>query len=272
MLLVALIASAFWAPLGLWLLFSGKAVDVGTSMGIAMAGVAVSALFHGTYFMSLQKGYSVGDMSLVYPLARGTGPLLSTVVAIAIYGERPSPAALVGAVFIAGGAFILTRSAKSGDPTSAQGPSQGNARNAVMWGLITGVFIAGYTVWDKHVLSHIGVSPLFLEWGTCVIRAAVLGPILLIRPAPRRRFTDALPALWRTAMTVAILSPFSYMMVLSALKVSPVSYVAPTREISILIGTLFGSRLLGEGDPRAKRNRAIAAAAMALGVAALALG
>lgn len=62
------------------------------------------------------------------------------------------------------------------------------------------------------------------------------------------------------------------MMALTALKISPVSYVAPLREISILIGTLFGSRLLGEGDPQSKRLRTIAASAMALGVAALALG
>ena len=68
---------------------------------------------------------------------------------------------------------------------------------------------------------------------------------------------------------MGILSPVSYVLVLTALTLSPVSYVAPTREISILLGALLGTRLFAEGDARRKL---LASGAMMLGVIALALG
>lgn len=279
---VGFMAATFWSPLGIWLLATGKAVDAGTSMAAALWATAMSSLLHALYFSALQKGYSIGDMSLVYPLARGTGPLLSTITAILLYGERPSLLALVGAVLIACGAVALTRPSHTpevqpttdADPAPDVVPARKVRRldSAVTWGLITGVFIAGYTLWDKFALSVVGINPLFLEWGTTVGRAVALGPILAIAPASRSQLIPTFCAQWKPALTVAVLSPVSYMMALTALKSSPVSYVAPMREMSILIGTIFGARLLGEGDAQAKRLRAIAACAMALGVAALALG
>ncbi|MGI6146117.1 MAG: EamA family transporter [Firmicutes bacterium] len=279
-LIVGGFAALVWAPVGLWVLLAGNAVDPGTSLAVALPCVLVSTVFHGAYFTCLQKGYSIGDMSLVYPLARGTGPLLSTALAMLLYGERPSVTALAGAALIGSGAFLLARSSSthaknqhedSSQDASEPTPSSG-IHTAVGWGLLTGLFIAGYTIWDKFVLSGVGVNPLFLEWGTTVGRVLLLGPALLLPVRRRQVVIQAYPGLWKTALLVAILSPLSYMMALTALKISPVSYVAPLREISILIGTLFGSRLLGEGDPQSKRLRTIAASAMALGVAALALG
>ena len=60
--------------------------------------IAGSAVLHLAYFLMLQQGYRIGDLSLVYPLARGTGPMLSTTAAILVFGERPGPLALAGAV------------------------------------------------------------------------------------------------------------------------------------------------------------------------------
>src|SRR5919112_1364638 len=65
-----------------------------------------SGLLHLGYFLLLQRGYAVGDLSVVYPLARGTGPLLATAAAIAVFGERPSLLALCGVVFIVVGVFL----------------------------------------------------------------------------------------------------------------------------------------------------------------------
>lgn len=280
---VGIFSALSWSPLGIWLLANGNAVDPGVRMVPALAATAVSSLLHCLYFLALQRGYSIGDMSLVYPLARGTGPMLSTIVAILAYGERPSLLALAGAALIAGGAFTLTRpSASATRPAAGEGgaATPGAApehrrellESPVTWGLITGVFIAGYTLWDKFALSVIGLNPLFLEWGTTVGRAVTLGPVLAISATFRPRLLPSLRRHWKPALAVATLSPLSYMMALTALKSSPVSYVAPLREVSILIGTLFGARLLGEGDAQSRRLRAIAAGAMALGVAALALG
>ena len=71
--------------------------------------IAGSAILHVGYFLLLFAGYRAGDLSLVYPLARGTGPLLSTIAAIVILGERPTPLALAGAAAIVGGAFLLRK-------------------------------------------------------------------------------------------------------------------------------------------------------------------
>jgi drug/metabolite transporter (DMT)-like permease len=91
-------------------------------------------------------------------------------------------------------------------------------------------------------------------------------------PMALRRSEDIRPT-WHRArkdiVLVAVLCPLSYIMVLSAMVFTPVSYVAPAREISILVAALMGTRLLAEGDAR---RRLAAAAAMVCGVICLALG
>lgn len=292
--LVGMCAAVFWGPLGIWLMLSGRAIAPEASAAAAFIYIAGSSLLHLGYFSTLLKGYQCGDLSLVYPLARGTGPFLSTILAIILYGERPSVPAFLGALLIAGGAFFLAGNGESCDDEghgamqgSTQAPGaqamasapelkvKGRATTgqsaAIFYGLLTGVFIAAYTLWDKRALSVGGVNPLFLEWGTCLGRFVMLGPWFLLTPAGRASLAQAWRDQRRPAVIVALLSPASYMMVLSALAVSPVTSIAPAREISILLGTLAGSRLLMEGDQRLRTRRLIAATAMALGVAALAI-
>jgi multidrug transporter EmrE-like cation transporter len=64
-------------------------------------------MLHTGYFLLLQRGYRTGDLSLVYPLARGTGPVLATAAAVAFFEERPSLLALSGLVLVAAGVFLL---------------------------------------------------------------------------------------------------------------------------------------------------------------------
>ncbi len=220
--------------------------------------IAGSALLHIAYFTLLQSGYRVGDLSLVYPLARGTGPLLSTAAAIAFFGERPTALAVIGAGLIGVGVFVI-----------AGGPRQrrhGESYNAVVYALLTGACIAAYTLWDKQVVSRFLVPPLVFDWSSNLIRTGLLSPFVLGRG-------DQIRAAWRAyrweALGVAVLSPLSYILVLVALVSSPVSYIAPAREVSILIGAAMGSRLLAEGNAR---RRLLAAGAMALGVVFLIVG
>ncbi len=216
-----------------------------------------SGVLHLGYFVFLQRGYAVGDLSLVYPLARGTGPLLATAAAIVLFGERPSLVALFGIALITAGVFVLT--SESGSPWTGFGAG-------VVYGLLTGVFIAAYTIWDKQAVSALLIPPLLQSWATTVVTTLILTPLAM----GRRK--EAL-VLWRDyrpeVIGVAILSPLSYILVLTALVFTPVSYVAPAREISILIGAAMGARLLSEGD---STRRLIAAAAMVVGIVALALG
>lgn len=215
-----------------------------------------SGTLHACYFTLLQRGYRDGDLSVVYPLARGTGPLLSTIAAIAFIGERPSALALAGAVTICAGVIVLGRT------TTSDGA--GDARAGVLFGVATGVLIAIYTLWDRHVVAVLAVPPLLLDWAANAVRATVLAPIALRRNTVRRVWTE----LRREVLTVALLSPLAYILVLTALAVSPVSYVAPAREASILIGTILGVRLLREGrlGPRLTGAGAIVAGLVALAV------
>lgn len=217
-----------------------------------------TAVLHTGYFLALQQGYRLGDLSLVYPLARGTGPMLTTAAAMAFFGERPGPIALAGTALIGGGIVLLTTG-----PNAWRRP---NARQAAAYALFTGLFIAGYSLWDKRAVTTYAIPPVVLDWGDNVGRAAILAPVALARRA-------GLPDVWRRyrreIILVGTLSPMPYILVLSAMVFTPVSYVAPAREISILVGAIMGTRLLAEGDAG---RRLVAAGAMVAGLAALAVG
>ena len=126
--------------------------------------------------------------------------------------------------------------------------------------------IASYTVVDKQAVSAVLIPPILQDWGANLGRVIVMAPL-----AMRRR--EEVRAAWhhkrKAVILVALLCPLSYILVLTAMVFTPVSYVAPAREISILVAALMGAHWLQEGDvPR----RIAAAAAMAIGVVALAIG
>lgn len=217
-----------------------------------------SSAFHVSYFLTLQRGYRTGDLSVVYPLARGTGPLLSLLGAMLLLGERPTLLAIAGASLIIVGVFII-----AGGEQMVRRQSIGAG---VGYGLLTGLLIAIYTLWDKAAVSTLLVAPLLLEYGSSIGRTLILSPLVWQQ---RHAVGDA----WRTfaweAIGIAIFSSLAYILVLTALITAPVSYIAPLREVSILLGALLGARLLGEGQaPR----RLLAAGVMVLGIALLILG
>jgi drug/metabolite transporter (DMT)-like permease len=232
-------------------------VDSGGTASALAAFALGSGALHAVYFVFLQRGYRDGDLSLVYPLARGTGPLLSTVAAIVAFGERPSLLALLG-----GGVIVAAILSLVGSPRALLG---GN-RQAAVFALLTGVMIAAYTLWDKRAVDTHDLSPIVYLVCSQLVMAGVLTPYVLHR-------RDALTEAWRTsrgrALGVGLLSPLAYVLILFALTRAPVSYVAPGREVSILFATALGATVLGEGD---SRRRLGAALALVVGVAALAVG
>jgi len=219
---------------------------------------AGSAIIHVAYFVSLQRGYRAGDLSLVYPLARGSGPALATALAILFLGERPGPQALMGTLLVVLSVFVLA----SGNGGRRAGAGQ---RRAVLYGLATGVFISLYTTWDGYAVGHAGAAPIVFMLVAEAFRAVILAPIAL-------RNRPEVARIWReykgATIGVALLSTLAYLMVLTAMQFTPVSLVAPTREISILIGTVLGARLLAEGQ---WRRRLLGALGMVAGVVLLAL-
>ena len=230
-----------------------------------VAFMAGSGALHALYFVLLQRGYRDGDLSLVYPLARGTGPLLSTLAAILIFSERPSALALAGGAIIVAAVLSL---AGAGSRTASEAPAgvAASRRRAVGFAVLTGVAIASYTLWDKQAVGPLGLSPVVYYWGTNVAETALLTPFVAHRRQELRRTWHAYR---RQVLGVALLSPLAYILVLFALAHAPVSYVAPARELSILVGAVAGITVLDEGHPR---RRMLAAAAIFAGIVALAVG
>jgi drug/metabolite transporter (DMT)-like permease len=245
-----------FAPFALGILILQRPVIT----AVTLLFIAVSALFHISYCLSLQRAYKIGDLSLVYPIARGTGPLLATLGAVLILGERPGPLAISGIALLALGIFQVAG-------VGRRGPARGkSAYMAAACALIPAVFTASYTVWDKYCLGLLMVPPVFYLWFNQLIRGVILAPYAL-------RHRGRVKEVWRhyrkEAIGVGILSPLNYVLILFALTVTPVSYVAPAREISILIAAILGKRLLAEGGGH---HRLIGAAAMTIGLICLAFG
>jgi drug/metabolite transporter (DMT)-like permease len=227
---------------------------------IHLALMAGSGFVHMAYFLLLDRAYrSGGDLSIVYPLARATGPLLTVVAAILVLGESPGPTAIAGAVLIGISALVLT-----GNPFAWH---RSDSRHAVGFALLTGCMIAVYTLWDKASVATFLIPPLLYDWGTNAFR------VLMLVPYTHKRTPGAIARAWserrRTVVAIAVLSPLSYILVLTAMVFTPVSLVAPAREVSILFAALMGAHFLGEGD---LARRAVAAVGMVLGIAGLALG
>src|ERR687883_1555555 len=102
--LLSVPAAVLLAPVALWL--ATARAEVGVRGACFLAG---SGALHTAYFLLLLRGYRVGDLSLVYPLARGTGPLLAGAAAVLFFGERPSVPVVAGALCVTGGALTLAR-------------------------------------------------------------------------------------------------------------------------------------------------------------------
>ena len=254
--LSAIVATTALTPFSLYLIFAND-VDFTPLNLVAIVGGGV---LHLIYFLLLDRAYrSGGDLSVVYPLARATGPLLTIIVATLIFGERMSALALGGAVLIGISALLLT-----GNPAKLFSK---NASAGVGFALLCGCMIASYTVWDKQAVAVLLIPPVVFDWGANLSRIAMLTPLAM------RREPGAISRAWnehrRTVIAIGVLSPLSYILVLTAMVFTPVSYVAPTRELSILFAALLGAHVLKEGDAA---RRTIAALGMVLGVGGLALG
>lgn len=219
-------------------------------------GAAVSAALHIVYSLTLQAGYDRAELGVVYPVARGTGPLLTILFAMLFMGERLTPVAMLGACLVVAGIFVVT-----GHPaTHGRAPFKG-----MLWGVATGAAIAGYTLWDGYSVTTLHLAPVSYYASTLLLQSLIMTPNALrrghrIRAAIR---VDAVPIL-----VVAVFSPLAYVLVLTAMLSAPLALVAPLRESSIIIGSLLAYWLFRE-DHLARR---IAGAVVVLaGIAAISL-
>jgi drug/metabolite transporter (DMT)-like permease len=251
--LFSAIAAVLYLPLAIFILLT-ESPDLGAR---EFAFISASAILHLGYFLLLQQGYRRGDLSLVYPTARATGPFLSSAFAVLLLGEHLTPQILVGGIAVIIGVLCLTGGFRAGaKPVSA----------SILFGLAAGGLIGSYTVWDAYTVTALAVPPLLLDY------ASSLGRVVLLAPYAAKRKAEVW-ALWRqhrrAVIAIAVFNPLAYILVLYALSFTPVVYVAPTRELSVLITVLLGSILLKEGD---LKRRLIWACLILSGVALLATG
>jgi drug/metabolite transporter (DMT)-like permease len=223
--------AVLFAPVAIWVLTS-----VWSSLGLKAAiFLLATGILHLLYTESLLRGYRAGDLTVVYPLARGTGPLLSFAGAVLLLHERPSVLAVAGALMITFGVLL-----SSGGLFAFR--DQAN-HAGLFWGVATGCTIACYTLVDGYSVKMLLLSPFLVDYAGNLFRTIVLSI-----GAYRQRGslqTEYLQC-WKEASAIGVLTPVGYILVLFAMRLAPVSHVAPLREMSMMIGLFFGAKFLSE--------------------------
>lgn len=230
----SLVSCLVYGPWVGWLLVQGHIDWTGRAVGI----VLLSGAIHLAYNLCLQRGYQVADLSVVYPIARGTGPMLSTIGAFVILRETPTASGVSGLLLVVAGILLI---ATQGSLAAFRRP-EGHA--GIRWGGATGGLIACYTVTDAFAVKVLGITPVVLDWITNILRLVLLLPWFLRDP---RRALAAMRGYWGLATAIGVMSPLGYILVLEAMgRGAPLSIVAPMREMSMMVGTLLGMLVLKE--------------------------
>jgi drug/metabolite transporter (DMT)-like permease len=249
-----------WAPVAAW--FGASEVPRWTAL--QWAAVTASAAVHVVYFLTLLRGYREADLTVVYPVARGSGPLVTAAAAVLLLGETLTLSGALGVLAVCGGVFLIA----GGPGLFRRGAHDAAARArlyaGLRWGGMTGALIACYSVIDGYAVKWLLMGPVVFDYLCNLLRVPMMLPLVWRDGAGLRQ---ALRTQWREALVVAALGPAAYICVLYAVTLAPLSHVAPAREVSMLLAALIGGRLLGETD---RGLRLLGAACIAGGVMALA--
>ena len=242
----------FYTPVVAWVLWHERP----QFQSVHWLALLATATLHLGYSLMLQAGYRASDLSLVYPLARGSGPLLSFFAAVLLLGERLTWLSVLGVALVVSGIVLVAGLLR--EPHKAP-------RAGIFFGLGTGVFIAAYTINDGWAVKVLLISPFIVDYTGNWFRIAVLSPAACM---DRVRVVREMREYAKPVLVVSLLAPMGYILVLYAMRVAPISHVAPVRELATLIGTYFGARLLKE---RAAPSRVVGAVGIVAGVVCLAL-
>ena len=255
----ALMIVALWAPLGL--LMAWQQVPGWGAAEWAL--LLTSGLAHLVYFNVLLAGYRAADLTVVYPVARGSAPLVTAFAAMLLLDETLGWRGLAGVLGITGGVFLIAGGpalwARAHDPVQ-----RARVLAGLRWGGATGLLIALYTVIYGYAVKIMLISPILVDYIGNALRIPFMLPAVL---ADRAGFVRDFKAQWKSALLLAAVSPLAYVLVLYAVQMAPLSHVAPAREVSMLFAALLGGRLLGETDRGA---RLLGAGCIAAGVVMLA--
>jgi len=219
--------------------------------------IGATGILHALYFWFMGGAYERGDLSLVYPLSRGSGPLFVPILAIIFLQEQLSLAGIAGIALVIAGIYIIHLSSFS--VTSFFEPFRAFRGSASLWALCTGGTIAGYSLVDKVGIGLV-YPPVYI-YLMFVISLLLLSPYVLLKER------GALKLEWLAnkgpVLIDGFLVLFTYMMILFAFRLSKVSYVVAAREVSIVFSAFLGIIWLKE---RHAPQKIAGAALIALGV------
>ena len=224
--------------------------------------LAATWILHLGYFFTLSRAYRDGDLSLVYPIARGTGLMLIPVSGVLLLNESMSVLAVIGVAGVAAGIFTLSwwgrvRSMLSDPMAVLRSPG-------IVYALLTGLIIAGYSTVDKQGVQH--VTPLLYMY--LMTTSATFGLLpFIMRGRTRAVFANEWHRHARAIVAGGMFQFAAYGMILTALTVSPVSYVGPFREIGLLVGVGLGVFVLKEPFPGGRILGAVLVTAGAITIA-----
>ena len=250
--LMAVTSAVLVLPLAIYLLI----VDFpsGTGWWFILATIAL----HIWYFATLGYAYNTGELSIVYPVARGLGLAIIPILGVFVVGESMSWPAAVGAVSIVAGIVSITisdietatlkRTVRSWlfllkNPRVVK-RFRPQVRPAWMLAILTGIVIGIYSVVDAQGVKHVqpALYMFFLQLGGGLGMMAIQS-----RLETRASFIDEARRHWKILIIGGLLQFAAYTLVLTALTFSPVSYVGPFREVSILVAVGYAAIVLKEG-------------------------
>jgi uncharacterized membrane protein len=240
--LLALVMSIVLLPLFVWQIAQ---TDVIWSVTTVSAMISTGIL-HTIYFMVLQKGYQEADLSVVYPLARGLGPVFSGLGAYLFLGETLHYFDVIGLLFVGIGALIIGGFNFRRIFKNTQTPLKDERlAKGIFYGLSTGFLISCYTIFDGFCVTKLAIAPIFIEYTAHPMRLIILLPHALKN---QQEVKDIWKNNWFKILIISIVSPLAFILVLYAMKTAPVHTVAPIREFSIVIGVLLGAKFLKEKE------------------------
>ncbi|MDA1278774.1 MAG: SMR family transporter [Chloroflexi bacterium] len=226
--------------------------------------IAGTINLHIAYFFTLGRAYKYGDLSVVYPVARGLGLALIPIIGVTVLAESVSLLGALGIAAIFIGVVTVGSSSGGGLRVFLNFRSL-LADKGVLFGVMTGLVIAAYSTLDKRGVDH--VQPIFYMFMLQIGGAIGVLPFLK-QSYSRQEFAQEIRLNWRLGLLGGALQFVAYTLVLSAFRLSPVSYVGPFREIGIVFGVAMAALVLKES---VTRNRAIGAAAIGAGAVLVAL-
>ena len=249
--LMAVTSAILVLPLAVYLLI----VDMPGLVGWGF--IAATIALHIWYFATLGYAYNTGDLSIVYPVARGLGLAIIPILGVFVIGESMSWQAVVGAVSIVTGLAFITISDVDNATIKRTARSwllllknwrvvkrfRQLIRPAWLLAILTGVVIGIYSVVDAQGVKHVqpALYMFFLQLGGGLGMMAIQS-----RLETREAFIDEARRHWKILVIGGLLQFAAYTLVLTALTFSPVSYVGPLREISILVAVGYGAIVLKE--------------------------